>query len=133
MRLILERAEVVAILGKHFDAELDPEKVVIRTDPFEIEVCGLPLANETTASPTSPISSTKRQRADADASADAPPPGYDTDGVPADATGMGLHPAAALAVSKELERQLDLENPGLANRRSGRWSEKAPTHMEDEL
>jgi len=129
MRLILERAEVVAILGKHFDVELDPEKVVIRTDPFEIEVYGLPLASETAS--TSSASPTRRQRADTDAFTDSPPP--NTEGVLVDTTGTGLHPAAALAVSKELERQLDLENPGLASRRSGRWSEKAPTRMDEEL
>ena len=45
MRLILEKSEIVAILGKHFDVELDPEKVVIKTEPFEIEVSGLPMTD----------------------------------------------------------------------------------------
>lgn len=49
MRVILEKAEIVQILGKHFDSEFDPEKVVIRTEPvFEIELRDIPMAIETT-------------------------------------------------------------------------------------
>jgi len=138
MRLILEKNEIVAILGKHFDAELDPEKVVIRTDPFEIEVCGLPLATE--PPPSSNVVALKGPRAakdtfakgpprgDEDASTEEPPPGLD--GVePLD---DAVHPASVLATSKALEQELEKENPQL-KRRSGNFSFTAPTDPSKEV
>lgn len=45
MRIILEKSEILEILGKHFGATLDPEKVVIRHDPIlEIELSGLAMS-----------------------------------------------------------------------------------------
>lgn len=42
MRIILEKSEILVILGKHFDTVLDPDKVLIRTDPtLEIELTGI--------------------------------------------------------------------------------------------
>ena len=42
MRIILETSEILVILGKHFNTELDPAKVLIRTDPhLEIEITGI--------------------------------------------------------------------------------------------
>lgn len=143
MRLILEKDEIVAILGKHFDTELDPTKVIIRTDPFEIEVCGLPLGSGDAPPPKkednvvampqvsrrTPAAETQLvQRADEDATTEDPEPG--NDGMGGDAA--AIHPAAVLAASKALEAQLDRENPKLA-RRSGRWSEIAPTSSKDEI
>ena len=141
MRLILEKSEIVAILGKHFDAELDPEKVIIRTDPFEVEVCGLPMTDtpreETNVVPL-PASRTlagvdaqkfaAKKRDDPDATTDAPPPGNDGTEV----TDESVHPASVLAASKALELELDKKNPQLG-RRSGRWSEIAPTDSKDEI
>lgn len=145
MRLILEKDEIVAILGKHFDTELDPTKVIIRTDPFEIEVCGLPLGSGDAPPPKEsnvvplpkalkrePTRDEKEEavklRADEDATTEDPEPG--NDGMGGDAA--AIHPAAVLAASKALEAQLDRENPKLA-RRSGRWSEIAPTSSKDEI
>lgn len=45
MKLILEKAEIVKVLSAHFGAKFDPEKVVIRTEPFEIELHDLPLSD----------------------------------------------------------------------------------------
>ena len=143
MRLILEKDEIVAILGKHFDAELDPTKVIIRTDPFEIEVCGLPLGSgdpppqkETNVVSLPQVSKraapAKEEvlvpRDDEGATTEDPEPG--TDGISGDAA--AIHPAAVLAASKALEEQLDRENPQLA-RRSGKWSSIAPAHSKEEM
>lgn len=47
MRIILEKAEVLTILGKHFDTTLSPENVVIRTEPsLEIELLGISMNAE---------------------------------------------------------------------------------------
>lgn len=141
MRLILEKNEIVTILGKHFDANLDPENVIIRTSPLEIEVCGLPLATSD-APPTNvvqmpqPVASTRplkgtapaTPRDDVDASLEPPPPGNDG----TETSDEAVHPAMVLAASKELEKRLDQENPKLA-RRSGRWSETAPLSQDDEI
>jgi len=145
MRLILEKSEIVAILGKHFDVNLDPEKVLIRTEPLEIEVCGLPMTDaappkeetnvlplkktaraavEQEAVPREPA----RQRDDPDTSDEPPPPG--NDGV--ELSNESVHPASVMAASKALEQELERKNPQLA-RRSGRWSNIAPTDSKDEI
>jgi hypothetical protein len=42
VRIILETSEILVILGRHFNTELDPAKVTIRTDPhLEIEITGV--------------------------------------------------------------------------------------------
>lgn len=42
MRIILEKSEILVILGKHFDTKLDPDKVIIRHEPtLEIELTGI--------------------------------------------------------------------------------------------
>ena len=43
MKLILEKPEIVAIISKHFELSLDPNSVVVRTEPLEIELTGIPL------------------------------------------------------------------------------------------
>lgn len=146
MRLILEAAEIIKILGVHFQAELDPKNVIIRTDPFEIEVCALPLSESAEAeddnvvalpqkagaprTPRPPRDETAKIRArdDEGATAEPPPPGNDGNEGPE----QDLHPAAILAASKDLERELDKENPQLT-RRSGRWSHTPPPLTDDEI
>jgi len=59
VRIILEKAEVLTILGKHFDTTLSPENVVIRTEPsLEIELLGISMnaepARETLPPPPPP-------------------------------------------------------------------------------
>ena len=114
MRLILEKEEIVSILSKHFDAKLDPERVVIRTDPLEIEVCGLPLSGSTKA-PEPPIS--------------VPPSALPP--VPEHSDDTGVSPAAVLAASKALEAELARENPK-GKRRAGSYSLVPPPLSEDE-
>ena len=51
--MILETADVLEIIGKHFDTRLDPDKVVIRTTPhFESELCGIAMTATEAASAT---------------------------------------------------------------------------------
>lgn len=144
MRLILEKAEIVTVLSKHFDAELDPDNVIIRTDPFEIEVCGLPLGsndpppkyeeevNKVTKLPTRERPPVKeaavKERADTDATTEPPEPGVDGEET---STAGDVHPAAVLAASKALEQELDRENPQLAKRRSGNYTLTPPAYGED--
>lgn len=116
MRLILEKEEIVAILSKHFDADLDPTKVVIRTEPLEIEVHGLPLStSETSPKKTRPLEvvSPVSEAKPADTEAD------DED----------VHPAALLAASKNIERELNNEK---AKRRSGSYTYDPPPVSDDE-
>lgn len=142
MRLILEKNEIVTILGKHFEANLDPDKVIIRTDPFEIEVCELPL---TDAPPPKddenvvPLASRRvsapprneepvKRRADDNASTEPPPPGDDGTGTGAN---PDISPAAMLAASKQLEMELARENPQA--RRSGSYTHEPPAFSKDEI
>lgn len=147
MRLILEKTEIVAVLSKHFEAALDPDKVIIRTDPFEIEVCGLPLADapppeeanvtqlrprQTAATDSPRVKAPQvdvKDRDDPDATTEPPPPGKDGTEGPATAD---VHPAAVLAASKALEQELDRENPQL-KRRAGRYSHTPPDDFKDEI
>lgn len=142
MKLILEKNEIVAILGKHFDAKLDPEKVIIRHEPFEIELSGLPLSDapeeETNVVPlNAPPRKTRatvvedppaKPRSDPGATTEPPPPGDDGLG----GTETEVHPAAVLAASKQLEAELDRENPQL-KRRSGNFSHEAPNDFKNEI
>jgi hypothetical protein len=142
MRLILEKNEIVAILGKHFEVTLDPEKVIIKTDPLEIEVSGIPMSDAPNKEPSNVVAisaQTRRPaqtavseeavlRDDTNATTDPPEPGDDGLGGP----GADVHPAAVLAASKELEKQLEQENPQL-KRRAGRGSSKAPEDFKDEI
>lgn len=148
MRLILEKDEIVSILGKHFEVKLDPEKVIIKTDPFEIEVSGIPMSDAPPKEETNVVSisaQTRRPaktsadeekveekvaalRDDPDATTEPPPPGRDG----AEAGNADVHPAAVLAASKALEQELDRENPQL-KRRAGKWSSLAPKDFKDEI
>ena len=62
MRLILEKNEIISILGKHFEVELDPEKVIIRTDPLEIEVSGIPMTDAPPKEETNVVSLSAQTR-----------------------------------------------------------------------
>jgi hypothetical protein len=140
MKLILEKDEIVTIIGRHFDTVLDPSKVILRMDPFEMEVSGLPLASETQKHEAetnvvplhTPVKATKAAepllRADPDASTEPPEPGSDGESL----TDASVHPASVLAASKALEQQLAKENPKNV-RRSGRWSEIPPGNPDDEI
>jgi hypothetical protein len=46
MRIILEKKEIVQILGKHFESNFDPDSVIIRTDPLEVELRDIPMPVE---------------------------------------------------------------------------------------
>lgn len=47
MRIILEKSEIIKIVGAHFGVELNPETVTIRTEPtLEVEISEIPLPSE---------------------------------------------------------------------------------------
>lgn len=117
MRLILEKEEIVTILSKHFDAELDPTKVVIRTDPLEIEVHGLPLSSNDPPP--------KKVRG-----LEAVPQLQEKKEEGASSASDDVHPAALLAASKSIERELNSEK---AKRRSGQYSYDPPAVSDDEM
>lgn len=115
MRLILEKEEIISVLSKHFDAELDPDKVIIRTDPLEIEVCGLPLGSG---------GGSRVKEAPAPQVAAAPAAAPTEEG--------GVSPMAVIAASKALEAELERDNPK-GKRRAGSYSLVPPPVSEDEV
>lgn len=147
MKVILEAADLIRILGAHFGAEFDPENVTIKTDPFEVEVRGIPLPeSERVSLPTTRTSPSKvtqyfdpegpahnnaeaaaliAARADANASAEPPPPGMDE----TDALGASGSPMSLIEQSKQLETELERNKP--RRRRGG--SSQAPGDFHDEV
>ena len=149
MKVILEAADLIKILGVHFGAEFDPENVTIKTDPFEVEVRGIPLPeSERVSLPTARPDSTAARvarhtdterpalysaedaalvaaRADDDASADPPPPGMDATSV-LNAAGS---PLSLIEQSRRLQAELDRDRK--AQRRGG--SAKPPGDFHDEV
>jgi len=145
MRLILEKNEIIRILGKHFDAELDPDRVIIRTDPFEVELSGIPLAEgepaqeEPRASPK-PAPALREgdvetgwevaARADANAFAEDPEPGVDGES----GDDLAFNPAAVLGLSQQLMEDLDKKNPNLVKSRGkADGSTRLPGDFRDEI
>ena len=140
MRLILEKKEILAILEQHFDVKLDAKQVVIRTDPaFEIEVSGIPLAGRSESVPTytsvpeepSEEEAAKSNRVLGD-EASFDPPAAGTDDIPT--RNEDINPAAILARSKQIERELANDpNTAVEKRRSGRYSHEPPKSFKEEL
>lgn len=131
MRLILEKAEIVKIVGKHFDADLDPDSVVIRTDPLEIEVSGIPLPerepapeNVTHLPKPRREATPPRTRDDKNATIESPPPGVDEIETDEEAT------AEALALVEQ-SRQLEKELTDKPRRATG--FDEMPTYSNDEV
>ena len=147
MKVILEAADLIRILGAHFGAEFDPENVTIKTDPFEVEVRGIPLPESErvslqSARPTDNVRVSRHvdpvapppsndddalvaARADGDASAEPPPPGMDE----TDALGASGSPMSLIEQSRKLEAELERDQP--RRRRGG--SERAPINFQDEV
>jgi len=118
MKLILEKTEILEVLGQHFDVQLNEESVIIRTDPvFEIEVSGLRLN----------ASSKKKERVH------TPPPQREGDGEEGvvtdidavDESGGRDSVAAVLAKAKEIESTLERNVPK-SERRAGVYSLAPP-------
>ena len=155
MRLVLEKEEILEVIAKHFKIKIDPDRVVIRTDPLEVELSGLPLVEDSTPSkrsskvmsdPPAIVSSEDAVapeeeeklialRSDRSATAEPPPPGADYLESTSSEKGGGLHPAAVLEVSKQLEAELNKENPSLAlqQKKYASRSEVAPTDFTEEV
>ena len=139
MRLILEKQEIIEILEKHFEEKFDNNQIIIRTEPFEIELMKLAMPSEPkppavpppprpTTSPAGPRmengfliepptvipedpSLLERRNNDGDA---VPPP------LSADETGGGGplvlangSPASLIQRSRELAAEIDRKNPNL--------------------
>lgn len=137
MKVILETADLIKIIGAHFGAQFDEQNVSISTEPFEVEVRGIPLpASEKKAKPPGRTESYEpppeatyadpqdselvARRADAGATTEPPPPGLDAD---------GLSPADLLRRSQQLEQELDGDAP--RQRRGG--SARPPADFYDEV
>lgn len=149
MKVILERPDIKHILELHFGSSFADEDVVIRADPFEVEVRNIPVPpseNDGTPTTTAQVSrptpagkappaytpndddaALVAQRADADAYVDPPPPGNDE----TDITSVTGSPLALIQQSRQLEEQLNRERPRTPQRRGG--SSQAPTNFQDEL
>lgn len=142
MRLILEKEEIVKILGEHFETELDPANVVIRTAPvLEIEVSGIPLVSTSAASPSAgerpsvEVRHTSENdtafgvkevsRAEPHAFLTPPPPGRD---LPEDDENMS--PADLVAKSRELRAAME-RDVTLARRSGGSLTN--PKYTPDEI
>lgn len=148
MRLILEKQEILDILGHHFEVKLDPKQVVIRTEPsLEIEVSGIPLtqgsprntrgdftpiSDETAADLGAPtISAEEDNRVYGEGASFEPPPAGTDETPPKQVSTEDISPAAILARSKQLERELE-SNP-VEKRRAGRHSSEPPKSFKEEL
>lgn len=51
MRLVLEKGDLIRVLERHFGETFDDSKVIVRADPFEVELVGLPLTMEAAEPP----------------------------------------------------------------------------------
>jgi hypothetical protein len=47
VRLILDQTDLLSILSRHFGEMLEPSRVQVRSEPFEVELFGIPLAVST--------------------------------------------------------------------------------------
>ena len=156
MRLILEKQEIIEILEKHFEEKFDAGQVVIRTDPFEIELMKLAMPSEKNNVPPEPKritpptpedtgprlvngfivtppsiavdDPTLLEQRSGEGEAEPPPPGTDGFGVDNPITGEGS-PAALVQRSRELAAEIDRKNPTLAeqNKRIRRGNAKEPS------
>jgi hypothetical protein len=143
MKVILEEQDLMRILEEHFGSEFKAGDIVIRADPFEVEVRNVPVpasekgearpaAPRTEVPPTALPSASDddtelvARRADADATTDPPPPGNDETSL-MDASGT---PASIIQQSKALEQQLERER-GAPRRKGG--SATPPTNFQNEV
>ena len=145
MKIVLEKHDLVSILEKHFEEKFDRSKIVVRADPFEVELCGIPLeaalpdgeaapkAAVLTAVPKEPEAPTPEDDLHTKlalqdgATLDAPTPG--TDEVEIDDT-RDASPASLVARSRALESELAKNRPP-PKRQGG--SEAPPSDMKDEM
>lgn len=116
MKLILEKAEIVAIVGKHFELTLDPGSIVIRTEPLEIEITGIPLGEVApSVERVVPVRKAAVTTAPAQAEEDA------------------LTPAAILERSKQLESELSRGSDFYAKRKGGVQSDALPADFTEDV
>lgn len=145
MKVVLEKHDLISILEKHFGEKFDRSKIVVRADPFEVELSGIPLeaalpdAPSTAATPVphavrevedevTPTEDLHTQLALADgATLDAPPPG--TDYIEVDDT-RDASPAALVAKSRALEEELKKSDPP-KSRKGGTGT--APSNFKEEI
>jgi len=129
MRIVLERNDLIKIIGQYLEATLDPSRVVVRTDPFEVEVTDVPLTESSPetrlTAPSSvfvvtspdpvkePDISIVQARSEINASIEMPP----FDEVEGGTSTENANPAGILAISQTLQTNLDRENPQLVSQR----------------
>jgi hypothetical protein len=143
MRLILERQEIIEILEKHFEEKFDSNQIVIRTEPFEIELMKLSMPTEPTpakppSAPTpkpgtlivAPPSGPRMENGflveppsiipedpslleRRSSDGEAAPPPLSADEVGSGPVIEGGSPASLIQRSRELAAEIDRKNPGL--------------------
>lgn len=125
MRIVLEKADLIKIIGRYLDAELDPSRVVVRTDPFEVEVTDIPLSAPEAApsADEAPMEEAEEpipalQRADPDATTEMP---------------SFADPAQFLQVSKTLEAELDARNPALVAQRQRFTNDTSEQYVSEDM
>lgn len=147
MRIILERAEIIQILNEKFETTFDPNSVIIRTDPFEVELRDVPFpAPESKKSeekpqgvvqadavpPVAPVDETERFHARAfnpNASLEAPP--VDADEMPGGSDGgLSLHNIAAF--SQDLANDLARRHPDVYGKKRSGGSANTPADSSGE-
>ena len=105
MRITLEAADLIEILEKHLEATLDPTNVTIRTDPFEVEISGVPF--RPAEEPRPPLTDTRYRepeeekiRSSANVLKGPPPPSNDD---------RDFSPHDFINASRRLAAELDAE------------------------
>lgn len=137
MRLILEKSDLVEIIAKHFNARVDPDSVVVRHDPFEVELRAFDklefkeadaVASNASENPTDVKPNTRRL--DENATSEPPvPTSADAEDLPDD----GASPLSIIARSEALKNELDRAQPQVEPRRAHSGSNATPGDFRDEI
>lgn len=144
MRIILEKKELLEILGKHFETVFDDDNVIIRTEPFEVELrkITMPTAEEAPkpkpqqaaplvvpateipegpkmvngfiVTPPSVIPENPELLEMRSNDGEAEPPPPGSDGFGGSGSAGDASPASLIQRSRELAAEIDRNNPALA-------------------
>jgi hypothetical protein len=144
-RIILEKKELLEILGRHFETVLDETSVVIRTEPFEVELTkvampteeppkkkepppaavakpqievvdeGPKMVNGFLITPATVIPENPELLELRSSDGDSTPPPPGADGFDDGTTAGDGSPASLVQRSRELAVEIDRANPDLAN------------------
>jgi hypothetical protein len=156
MRIILEKSELLEILGKHFETIFDADNVIVRTEPFEVELTKVAMPADDTKPKEVPATAKQLveivedgpkmvngfiitpatvipenpellEQRSSDGDATPPPPG--DDGFGGGSSTGDASPASLIQRSRELAAEIDRANPDLAtqNKKLRRGNAKEPS------